>query len=140
VNLVFGDDKTIADWASKRFGKPMRDWHYAIGIIDRSGLLVGAATFHDINGFNTELCFWGPGALSASVVRGLMRFAFRTLGLLRVTARTPRKNKIVTRGLPAFGFRCEGVAKHYYGPHKSHDAIVFGLLAADAEKFIGDRT
>lgn len=137
MNLVFGDDRTIADWVSKRSGKPLRNWHHAIGIIDRDGLLIGAASFHDFNGFNTELVFWGPGAFSASVARGLMRFAFDVMGAIRVTARTPRKNRVVVRGLPAFGFRCEGIAKCYFGPTKSLDAIVFGLLASDARRFIG---
>ena len=41
MNLLFGHDQTVADWASKKFGKPLRNWYVAIGIIDRDGKLVG---------------------------------------------------------------------------------------------------
>jgi hypothetical protein len=33
----------------------------------------------------------------------------------------------------------EGVMKHYYGPKKRLDAIVFGLLEADARRIIGEK-
>jgi RimJ/RimL family protein N-acetyltransferase len=137
MNLLFGHDKVVADWASKKFGKPLRNWHVAIGIIDDAGVLVGAASFHDYNESNIEFSFYGPGAARASIVRPLMKFAFETLKVNRVTARTPRQNKIVIRHLPAFGFHMEGVMKHYYGPVKRLDAIVFGLTKADAQRFIG---
>lgn len=137
MKLLFGHDKIVADWASKKFGKPLRNWHVAIGIIDNSGTLVGAASFHDYNESNIELCFYGPGALRATIVRDLMRFAFNNLCVNRVTAKTPRGNKTVIHGLPKFGFHMEGVMRRYYGPIKRLDAIVFGLLKNDAERFMG---
>ena len=85
-----------------------------------------------------ELSFYGPGAVTASVVRQLMRYAFDWLKVNRVTAKTPRQNKTVICGLPSFGFRMEGVMRHYYGPVKRLDAIVFGLLKADAIRFMGE--
>jgi RimJ/RimL family protein N-acetyltransferase len=137
MKLLFGHDKVVADWASQRFGKPLRNWHRAIGIINEAGILVGCASFHDFNESNVEFSFYGPGALRASLVRELMDFAFNGLKVNRVTARTPRQNKQVIRWLPRFGFGMEGVMKHYYGPVKRLDAIVFGLLRNDAEKIIG---
>lgn len=136
MNLLFGHDKTVADWASKQFGSPLRNWYFALGVIDSAGALVGAASFHDFNGSNIELCWYGPGAMTPTILRGLMKFAFIDLKCARVTARTPRQNKAVTRALPRFGFNCEGVAKHYFGPVKRLDAIMFGLLKADAMKYI----
>lgn len=136
MNLLFGHDKAVADWASKQFGYPLANWYFAVGIIDKDGLLVGAASFHDFNGSNVELCFYGPGAMTASMLRGLMKFAFVGLKVNRVTARTPRQNRIVIRALPRFGFKCEGVAKHYFGPTKRLDAIMFGIVAADAAKHV----
>ncbi len=135
MKLLFGHDRLVADWASKKFGKPLRNWYAAVGIIDNNGVLIGAASFHDYNESNVELSFYGPGAVSSTVVRGLMQFSFRSLGVNRVTAKTPRGNKTVIRGLPRFGFRMEGVMRRYYGPFKKLDAIVFGLLKSDAERF-----
>lgn len=136
MNLLFGHDKTVADWVSKKQGKPLRNWHHAVGILDKDGLLIGCASFHDFNGSNIEICYFGPGSPTASIARGLMRFAFEGLKVSRVTARTPRANKRIIQALPAFGFKMEGVMKHYYGPFKRFDAIVFGLLASDATRFI----
>ena len=137
MNLLFGHDKAVADFASKQTGAPLRAWHHAVGIIDPGGLLVGAASFHDMNGSNVEVCFHGPKCLRASLVRGLARFAFVGLGAHRVTARTPRRNKMVARHLPRLGFRFEGIMRHYYGPTKGLDALIFGLLAEDAARLVG---
>jgi RimJ/RimL family protein N-acetyltransferase len=136
LNLLFGHDKVVADWASKKTGKPLRNWHHAIGVIDNNGLLVGCASFHDFNGSNVELCYFGPGTMSLSIAKQLMRFAFGNLKVNRISARTPRQNKQALKGFRIFGFRMEGVAKHYYGPVKRLDAVMFGMLASDAKKFM----
>lgn len=138
MTLLFGHDKTVADWASKRTGASLRAWHHAVGVLDREGGLIGAASFHDMNGANVELCFHGPGAVSAAVVRELARFVFDGLGVTRVTARTPRGNKIVTRHLPRWGFKYEGTLRRYYGNAKRLDAILFGLIREDAGWLLGD--
>lgn len=137
MKLLFGHDKTVADWASQKTGRPLRCWHHAIGVLDSEGVLVGAASFHDMNGSNVEIAFYGPRSASPSVMRGLARFAFDTLGVHRVTAKTPRQNKIVTRHLPRWGFRFEGVMRRYYGAGKRLDAILFGLVREDAAKLLG---
>lgn len=136
MNLLFGHDKTVADWTSQQTGAPLRAWHHAVGVIDGSGLLVGAASFHDMNGSNVEICFHGPGCARVSVARGLARFAFEGLKAHRVSARTPRQNKTMSRHLPRFGFKFEGVLRHYFGPSKRLDAIMFGLLREDAKMLL----
>lgn len=139
MTLLFDHDKIVADWASKRFGYPLRNWFFATGILDKDGVLIGAATWHDFNGSSVELSYYGPNAMTANLARKLMHFAFDGIKVNRVGARTPRQNRVVVRSLPSFGFRCEGVAKHYYGPSKRFDAILFGLLAADAKHFYEGR-
>jgi RimJ/RimL family protein N-acetyltransferase len=136
MKLLFGHDKIVADWVSKKSGTPLRNWHHAVGIINDGGELVGCASFHDINGSNVELCFWGPRAVTPNVARGIMRFAFDILKMNRLTAKTPRQNKTVSRHLGFYGFRCEGLMRHYYGPKKRLDAVVFGLLAEDGRRFL----
>lgn len=139
MKLIFGQDKLVADWASKKFGKPLRNWYFAIGIADKTESLVGAASFHGYNGSDVELCYYGPGSCSLGAWRGLLSFAFDNLKVNRITARVPRQNKNVLKGLPGLGFKMEGVMRHYYGPVKRLDAIVFGLLETDARKIIGPK-
>jgi RimJ/RimL family protein N-acetyltransferase len=139
MNLLFGHDDTVLDWASKKFGYKFQYVNSAIGVIDRDGLLIGAAVFQASNGTNVEFSYFGPGSLTLGITRKLISFAFNQMKVCRVTAKTPRRNRTVNRALPRFGFKMEGVMKHYYGPKKRLDAIVFGLLEADARRIIGEK-
>jgi RimJ/RimL family protein N-acetyltransferase len=139
MNLLIGHDAVVVEWASKKFGFRFEYCNQALGVIDRDGVLVGAAVFQCLNKTNVEFSYVGHRSLTASVARGLMAHAFDYLKVCRVTAKTPRQNKSVTRALPKFGFKMEGVMKHYYGPKKRLDAILFGLLEADARRIIGEK-
>lgn len=139
MNLLFGHDTVVAQWADKKFGRPGAPWFHAVGIIDKEGTLVGAAVFRDWNGFNVELAYYGPGALTSRVIVGLMRYCFGHLQVTRVTARTLRSNKIVNRGLPRLGFHFEGVSKRYFGPHRADDSFNYSLLKQDYERWMERR-
>jgi RimJ/RimL family protein N-acetyltransferase len=136
LNLVFGHDKTVADWVDKKFGYPSAPYSHAIGIIDKSGALIGGAVFRDWNGFNIELAYYGPGSVTPSLFRQIAKFCFEHLKVTRVTARTLRANKIVNQGLPKLGFHFEGVSKRYYGPTKSKDAINYVFLREDFDRMM----
>lgn len=135
--LVFGEDQAIAAWAKDKYAAGLAPFVAAIGVVGHGQQIVGAATFHDFNGSNVELCYWGPRTLSRYVAGGLALFCFAGLRVNRVTCRTPRSNKIVARHLSKLGFRYEGILRRYYGPEKQHDAILFGLVAADAARLLG---
>lgn len=135
--LVVGHDKVVADWATKKFGRPLAPCHAALGIIDTSGTLVGAALFQDFNGSNVEVSYFGQNSLRLNIVRGLMRFAFDKLRVNRMTVRTPARNKTVSRHVAKLGFRHEGSLKYYYGPFAKDTALLFGLTRKGAERFIG---
>ena len=139
MELVFGHDATIADWVEKKFGYPLSRWDKAVGVIDKSGTLVGGAVFRDWNGFNIEIAYYGPNSVTRSVFLGLTKFCFDELKVTRITARTLRQNKIVNQGLPRLGFRFEGVSKRYFGPYKKHDAINYSLLKSDYDRLMEKR-
>ena len=131
VILLFGHDQTVADWVSKKWGKPIPPWYHAIGVLDTDGVLKGGATFHNFNGSNIELCYYGPQTFSLDVIKGLTRFVFNHLKCSRLTVSVPRKNKVLIKSVSRMGMKVEGVLKHYYGPFNRDDAIVFGVLAND---------
>lgn len=106
---------------------------FSIGFL-REDRIVAAIAFNGYTGTNVDVSFAGKKELSVRVIRVGMTFAFRDLGVLRMTARTRRGNKSLTRGLPKIGFKFEGVMRSYYGPRKRDDAVQFGLLAEDAER------
>lgn len=128
--LLFGHDQTVADWVSKKWGKPIPPWYFAIGILDKEGILKGGATFHNFNGSNIELCYYGPQTFSKDVVKGINQFVFGHLKANRLTISVPRKNKLLVKSVARMGFKVEGVLRHFYGPYNRDDAIVFGILAS----------
>lgn len=137
VILLFGNDKLVADWMSKKWGHSIPPWYYAIGIIDpKTGLLRGAASFHNYNGANIEISYYGPNTFSRDVIRGISDFCINKIKVERLTVSVPRKSKSMLRTLPRFGFKVEGVLRHFYGPYKRDDAIIFGMLASEGRKFL----
>jgi RimJ/RimL family protein N-acetyltransferase len=136
MKLLFGQDQAVAAWASDKYEKGLAPFIAAIGIVDASNAMAGAATLHDFNGSNVELCYWGPHTLSRYIAGGIALFCFGVLKVNRVTCRSPRWNKPVVRHLTKLGFRYEGVLRHYYGPVKRQDAIVFGLTRDDAQRLL----
>lgn len=134
--LVYGNDKLVADWVSKKWGKSIPPWYFALGVLNSQGFLAGGITFHNYNGANIEICYYGPGTLSRTVIRGVADFCINKLKITRVTVSVPRKNKALIRGLTKIGFKVEGVLHHFYGPYHRDDAIVFGMLSSEGKKFL----
>ncbi len=135
MQLLFGHDQDIAKWVNDKYQAGVPPYIAALGLVD-SNEIKGACSFHDFNGPNVELCYWGPQTLRRGIVAQIADFCFRGLKVQRVTARTPRGNKSVINGLQKLGFVREGVLRHYYGPYRRDDAFVFGLLAQDAERLL----
>lgn len=133
--LLFGHDKTVADWYVKKWGN-LLPWQYAIGILDKEGLLCGAAIFHNYNGSNIEFSYYGPHTITKTVVLGIAYFTFKQLKVNRVTVSVPRRNRQLVKSLPPFGFKMEGVLRHFYGPYRNDDALVFGMIKSEAERFL----
>ena len=128
MQLLHGHDLEVATWVHDKYQAGIAPYIAALGLIDGNEIK-GAATFHDYNGANVELCYWGPKTLSLRIVCELTKFCFHGLKVQRVTARTPRWNKPVIRGLEKLGFIREGILHHYYGPYRRDDAFLFALLA-----------
>jgi len=135
LNLVSGHDKVVHEWASQQFGRKLAPCYSAFGLIDKEGPLLGAVIFQDYNGSNIEVSYWGHG-FTLGVIKQLMSYCFEHLKVERVTARTPRDNKALLRQMPKIGFKYEGCLRRYYGPHKRHDALIFGMLKSDVERFL----
>ena len=135
TEAIFGQEDRVLPWVGERIGYEFAKPAFTIGFL-RGGDLVAGIVFNGYTGPNVDVSFAGHGELSVRAIRVGMTFAFRDLGVLRMTARTRRGNKALTRGLPKIGFRYEGVMRNYYGPHRKDDAVQFGLLAQDAARLM----
>lgn len=132
-NLLLGYDKQVSEWAFKAFGYQPISCDLAVGILD-GDRIVGAALFHAYNGHDVEISYYGPQTMTLGVVRKIAKLAVEGLGVSRITARTLKSNKQMTRGIKGIGFQFECVRKNGYG---EKDAIMYGLYGEKLAKLAG---
>ena len=132
--LITGRDIEIADWAFTTFNFHPTQFCMAVGVATKDAGLVGACLFHAHNGPDVELSYYGPNTLTLGLVKRLAQIAVERLGVSRITARTSRANKVMTRGIKKIGFEYEGIRKCGYG---SQDAVMYGLYGKNLAKLAG---
>lgn len=133
-NLILGRDVEIAAWAFKTFGFHPTQYCMAVGIASPEEGLVAACMFHAHNGPDVELSYYGPNTLTLDLVKKIAKVAVECLGVSRITARTSRSNKTMTRGIKKIGFEYEGIRRCGYG---SQDAVMYGLYGKNLAKLAG---
>jgi len=131
--FLLGHDVEVATWAFNTFNFHPTQFCMAVGILE-NGTLVAACLFHAHNGPDVELSYYGPNTLTLGIVQGIARIAVEKLGVSRITARTSRSNKMMTRGIRKVGFEFEGVRKCGYG---DQDAIMYGLYGKNLARLAG---
>ena len=132
-NLLLGYDDQVANWAFNNFGYERSRYDLAVGIID-DGSIVGAALFHSYNGPDVEISYYGPKTMTLGIARACAKMAMDYWGVSRVTARTSRKNKMMTRGIKKIGFEYEGICHKGYG---DEDAVMYGLYGKNLARLAG---
>ena len=131
--FIYGHDAEVAEWAFSTF--KIRPAHYemAIGILDE-GTLVGAVMWHAYRGSDIELSYYGPNTMTLGIARACARMAVDHFKVSRVTARTARSNKTMTRGIKKIGFEYEGIAHNAMG---DKDAVMYGLYGKNLARLAG---
>lgn len=131
--FLIGHDQEVAQWAFHTFGFVPTSYTMAIGILN-DGQLVAAAMYHAHNGPDVELSYYGPKTMTFGVARRLAQIALDYLSVSRITARTSKSNKTITRGIKKLGFEYEGIRHCGYG---NQDAVMFGLYGRNLAKLAG---
>lgn len=135
MQIITGQDDFVANWISEKLNQPIIPPYIAIGFA-RGEELDAAAVFNDYNKTNVEITVYGPGCLTRETIGYLFDYAFRQLGVMRITARTRRGNADMRKLLPRLGFSYEGTAKRYFGKEKADDALLFALFPDAARKWM----
>ena len=130
---MLDNDKWIATWTQIHFGCGSGHYDMAIGIVD-DGDLVGSALLHAYNGHDVEVSYYGPKTIDLGVMRKLARLCVDNLGVSRITVRTARNNKTMTRGITKLGFQYEGIKHNGYG---EYDAVMYGLYGKKLMRLAG---
>lgn len=136
MNLLFNHDKTVADWCATKANTQFNSLLCAIGYLDDDGNLIGAAVFHDAGKYDVELSFYGHGTLTLDMCKAIAWVAFIKYRMERVSIHVSRSNKRLLTMLPKLGWTHEGIRRHFFGPYKRDDAIMFGMLRAEASRYI----
>lgn len=131
--LAVGEIPDISFWVFQNFHVYLTHVDLAVAVIDGHEI-VGACVFQAHNGPDVELSYYGPRTLTLDVVKGLAKIAVDHLGVSRITARTAKSNKVMTRGIRKIGFEYEGVRKQGFG---SQDAVMYGLYGRKLAKLAG---
>lgn len=124
--LVYGDD--LRPLLEARIG-PINPEGQTFGRIGPGGEPVCLVHFGNWRTGEIEIMGWAaPGGVSRGIIRALAVYAFRTLGVHRVTARAVVSNTDSLRILARLGFQREGTLRR---AQHGEDVIVFGLLPED---------
>jgi hypothetical protein len=136
LRLVLGCDEMVGAWVGEKIGTKIMPPYVAIGATSDGVDLCAGAVFNDYTGSNLEITLAADHGLTRGNIRAAMHYAFVQIGVVRLSAKTKRSNKIVQRMLPRMGFKFEGVSARYFGPNKSDDAMRFVLFSEDARKWL----
>lgn len=131
--FIYGHDDEVAQWAFSKFATRPVHYEMAIGILDEDGL-VGAIMWHAYRGHDIELSYYGPKTMTLGIARACARIAVDHFKVSRVTARTAKSNKTMTRGIKKIGFEYEGIAHNALG---DQDQVMYGLYGKNLARLAG---
>lgn len=117
TGLLIGHDAAVASYLFAFYSQPQMHYDRALGLIGSGGSLVGAVLFHNWNGANVEISYYGHNTMTPGILRCLARFIINEFDPARLTATTSKKNKQFMRSLQRFGFKLEGAQRCFYGKH-----------------------
>jgi RimJ/RimL family protein N-acetyltransferase len=115
IGLLFNADDVVAAWLFESHGQKPMKYDRALGLMNTSGVIVGAVLFHHYNGANVELSYYGKSTMTLGIVRCLARFILVEFDASRLTVVTSKRNRRYIKGFQKLGFKLEGVQRCYYG-------------------------
>ena len=132
--LIAGHDEQVAAWTFVNFNVTPHKPEMAIAIVE-DDQIIGSILWEQYTGNNIEISYYGPNTMTLGIARACAKMAMDHWGVSRVTARTSRGNKQMTRGIKGVGFEYEGICHDHYG--KGQDAIMYGLYGHKLARLAG---
>lgn len=132
-HLIYGCDPEIAKWTFDHFAITPAHYEMAIGIVENN-TLVGSILWQGYRGHDIEISYYGPKTMTLGIARTCAKIAIDHFGVSRVSARTARSNKTMTRGVKKIGFEYEGLVHHGLG---DKDEVMYGLYGKNLARLAG---
>lgn len=139
IQLIYGQDQAVANWVQSRLPEIRNGFgqYAAIGLADDMRCIAGVV-YHDYRGYDMQLSMASESPLwcNRRTLRALLGYPFNQLMVARITACTGKHNKRLRSMIERLGFQLEGrLRKGFDG---TRDMLVYGMLRAEAEKWIGE--
>lgn len=128
--LLYGYDDQVAAWTANKFNIYPGKYDMAVGIIE-GDKIVGSVIWNAYRGHDIEISYYGPQTMTLGIARECARVAMDHFGVNRVTARTLRSNKTMTKGVKKIGFEYEGII------HSDNDEVMYGLYGRNLARLAG---
>lgn len=133
--VLFGADQIVAEWVVDRLPELLSvpDKMAALGVLDRSGSLIGGVIYHDQRGsdITVSIAASSPKWALPDTMAMLFQYPFGQLGLRRITCLVAESNRRSARFCEGLGFVPEGRLRE--GAPDGSDMLIFGLLARDCK-------
>jgi RimJ/RimL family protein N-acetyltransferase len=141
--ILAGQRERVRDYICSRirdiYARPEQDYE-AIGVVGRGGELIGGVmytNYHEIAPGEHDVWLTAagePGWLTRGNIRVLIGYPFIQLKCIRLTSVIAKANSEARSLNERLGFQLEGKIRNGRGTGKH--CLVYGLLKADAEKWI----
>lgn len=140
--LLTGQRQAVRDYVASRIRdlyNPPQDLYEAIGVV-RDGRIIGGIIYshwHELAPGQHDCMLTAagePGWLTRGSIKALLHYPFEDLACIRLTSIIAKANKPARALNERLGFKLEGTVRHGRGIGK--DCILYGLLRADAEKWL----
>ena len=131
--MLYGYDDQVAQWTANKFNIYPGRYEMAVGIIE-DNKIIGSVIWNAYRGHDIEISYYGPNTMTLGIARECAKIAVDHFGVCRVTARTVKFNKAMTRGVKKIGFEYEGII-HAGG--KAHDEVMYGLYGRNLARLAG---
>ena len=141
MRLLLGHDELVAEWIRRRIPHMANTDGFGqcvtMGVIggDDGATMLGAVVFHNYLPVNRSI-HWSaaavtPNWLNRRIITDILRYPFKQLDCVRITAVIPRRNRRSRDFQERFGFKHEGTMRREF---VGDDACVYGLLRSEWNK------
>lgn len=117
LGLLLHADEQVAGRLFAAYNWPVLKYERCLGLVDPEGGLHGVLLFHNYNGSNVELSYYGAKTLTVGILRTLARFIVVTFDPSRLTVVVSKRQRPLLQSLQKLGFKLEGAQRCYYGKH-----------------------
>ena len=123
--MIVVDGPEIGHFVAQKLGIVLTPPFRALGFLADDHRPLAAFVFTKSDADMELTAYAERGGITRGVIRFIANYVFNQNGCRRLTVRTKKRNRRVLKLAPRYGFKYEGIQRHFYA---DDDAVVFGML------------